>query len=574
MRPIKPFLNSLRFKLFATILLVIVPLITVLIINSYYSVRVVRNQVAQSNKNMLSLYMNQIDSYLEEVDKYLFNLAEGDTDLLELESSRLTNENSYMLAKLRLFTKLSEDVNAYPHIDMLFIYSQANDELLAVQNFKGNSNTDAELAKQEMRKMIGALTEPMDYSQWHVWKGESSPSLFHLIRTGDVFVGAWVNSRKLIVPLSLIDLGESGAALLTTDKLEPLSHAEFLSENGIDLRFPKESYAITGKDNSYLVMGEPSRQGEFNLIALVPDSTILEQLPYLQRITSVIVLLAGLFLLLFLFLMRRVFLLPVKRLIIAMRRLQGGNWDSRLEQKPSSTEFEIMDETFNRMIGEIHDLKINVYEEQLNHQRAELKHLQLQINPHFFLNTLNIIYNLATVKDFALIQEMSKCLVVYFRFMFRSNSYFVSLKDELLHTANYLRIQQLRFPGILTFRVEAPEDIRHTEVPPLIIQTMVENTIKHAVNMDDPIEIRVDAALQEDGDGGHIIILVRDTGPGFPQKVLEKLQAGEEGMSEEGEHVGIWNARRRLHLLYQDKARIEFYNEPGSGAAVRIAIPQ
>ena len=105
-----------------------------------------------------------------------------------------------------------------------------------------------------------------------------------------------------------------------------------------------------------------------------------------------------------------------------------------------------MTDTFNTMMDEIHKLKINVYEEQLATQRSELKHLQLQINPHFLFNSLNIVYHLASVKNLALIQEMILCLVQYFRFMFRSNSHFVSLSDELDHTRNYLTIQQMRFP--------------------------------------------------------------------------------------------------------------------------------
>ncbi|WP_372662346.1 sensor histidine kinase [Cohnella sp.] len=573
MRRFKQFINSLRFKFFTVVLVIFVPLITVLIINNYYSVEVVRNQVAQSNKNMLSLYMDQIDRNLEEIDKYLFNTLGSNLSLLDLELQKSVDEDRYNIAKLSLFNTLRNDAAYYPILDSFFIYSEPNRDIIVTQNAV-NTYESREMGKNEMLKMIEQSAQMINYSRWHLWRGEQEYYLFHLIKSGNVYIGAWISSNKLMVPLNLINLGESGAALITTDKHEPISHIDLINDQQIDVSFPEDSYAVTGRNgNTYLVMGEESTKGNFNLVTVVPDSTILEKLPFLQRISSAISVVVVLFLFLFVYMMRRVFLTPIKRIVIAMRKFREGNWESRLEQIPTSTEFEIVNETFNRMTTEIHDLKIDVYEEKLNHQRAELRQLQLQINPHFFLNSLNIIYNLATVKDFTLIHEMTKCLVSYFRFMFRSNSYFVPFKDELSHTANYLRIQQLRFPGILEYRIEEPLELQNIEVPPLIIQTMVENTIKYGVNMDKPILITVEISKEIVGVTSRIVILVKDTGPGFPQEILDKLAMEDNTPNDEGEQIGIWNTRRRLRLLYQDNASITFYNDENQGAVVRITLP-
>lgn len=577
MRKLRTYVNSLRFKFFAAVLVIFVPLVTVLVINNFYSVNVVRNQVAQSNKNMLSLYMGQIDRNLEEVDKYLSITLESDLNILDLEFPKSRDEDRYNIAKLTLFNTLKDDAGYYPILDAFFVYSEPNQDLLVMQNAT-DSFESRETARTEILKMVQESAATLDYSSWHVWKGEKDDYLFHLLKSGSVYMGAWISSGKLMVPLNLIDLGESGAALITTDELEPISHGDLIQDKGLNLSFPPDSYAITGEGkDTYLVMGEPSTKGNFNLVALVPDSTILQKLPFLQRISSIISIAAVMFLLLFVFMMRHVFLNPVKRIVVAMRKLRDGSWESRIEQRSTSTEFEIVNETFNRMIEEIRDLKINVYEEKLNHQRAELRHLQLQINPHFFLNSLNIVYNLATVKDYALIQEMSKCLVSYFRFMFRSNSYFVPLRDELSHTANYLRIQQLRFPDSFQYRVEQPEEFMELDVPPLIVQTMVENAIKYAVSMDEPIRILVEVGKEDGGrDGSRLVIRIKDTGPGFPPEVLQRLSLDqEESQSGNGEQIGIWNARRRLRLLYQERATIDFSNESesGRGAVVRIGIP-
>jgi two-component system sensor histidine kinase YesM len=270
--------------------------------------------------------------------------------------------------------------------------------------------------------------------------------------------------------------------------------------------------------------------------------------------------------------MRKVFLQPINQIVSAMKKLRQGNMEIRVPMKRNSTEFEVMNGTFNHMISEIRDLKINVYEEKLNLQRAELKHLQLQINPHFFLNSLNIIYNLATVKEFTIIQEMSKCLANYFRFMFSSNSYFVSLEDELKHTENYLKIQQLRFPDSINFNIESPSELIKCNIPPLVIQTIAENSIKHAFHMDEPINIHI-TVKKDCEDSSFMEIIIQDTGEGFPEEVLRSLEIDDPLTTQKGERIGLWNVKRRLNLLYDGITSIHFSNEHGKGATVRIRLP-
>ncbi|OCT15154.1 hypothetical protein A8709_13690 [Paenibacillus pectinilyticus] len=565
-------LNSLRTKLFSGLLFTIVPLIIVLLVINHYSAQVVRNQVAQSNKNLMSLYMGQIDRSLQEVDNYLINLSQTNLDLLDFDTDKLANENNYTKAKLRLFQLIKDDVSYYKGIDSFFIYSGRNKELLMTQGF-GNGFGEREQVANEINRMLQDRSVTPNVYRWYTWQSEGNHYLYHVIKSGNVYVGAWVDAKKLMIPLQLINLGSNGAALLTSDQLAPMSHEDLITQKGIRLALTPKTYTISGTKEDYLVMGEPSQKGNFYLFTLIPEVVALENLPYLQRISSIVSIGAIVFLLLFVIYMRKVFLLPINRIILAMRKLGEGRWNSQIEHYPTSTEFGIMNETYNRMITEIQYLKINVYEEKLMHQHAELKQLQLQINPHFFLNSLNIIYNLATVKDFKLIHEMTKCLVTYFRFMFRSNSYVVTLKEELLHTQNYLRIQELRFPGVLTYQIEAPDAVLSLQIPPLVIQTMVENTIKHAVNLDERIQIDIRVHTDEDEQQEWVVIHIEDTGPGFPEPILELLKGNMDLASEEGEHIGIWNVKRRLHLLYANKATIDFYNETDKGACVRIRIP-
>ncbi|MEH7545820.1 two-component system sensor histidine kinase YesM [Neobacillus bataviensis] len=570
MRKIKPIINSLLFKLFLSVFLIIGPLIVVHIVNNYYAVEVIRSQVAQSNKNMLNIYMDQIDKGLEGVGKYIFQITQNNTDLYFLQYNENLDPNDYEEAKIRLFNSITNQSYLYTSIDSIFIYSEAYKDLLFTQNSSDNYFARYE-ARDEIYQLLEKHPEELSEGRWNIWKGAKDYYLIQFYNVDGVYVGAWVNMDKLITPFKYIDFGDTGRALLATSNLEPITNKTFIKKEKIDLTIKQKKYVITGENDRFVLMKKKSSQANFYLAALIPEKEILEKLPFLQRISSLITLLAVLFLLFFIFIMRKVFLQPINRIVFAMKKLRKGDLDIRLPANRNSTEFRVMNGTFNHMVSEIKDLKINVYEEKINLQKAELKHLQLQINPHFFLNSLNIIYNLATVKDFTVIQEMAKCLANYFRFMCRSNSYFVGLEDELKHTENYLKIQQLRFPESFKYDIVSPSEFLKCKIPPLVIQTIVENSIKHAFNLDDPLDILI--VVMKDDDPEYLNIKIQDTGEGFPEDVLCSLREDKSLTNEEGERMGIWNIKQRLSLLYHEKATILFFNELGMGATVQIRIP-
>lgn len=562
--------KTLRFKLIFSFVIIVIPVIAFMIYNNLYAIQVVRSQVAQSNKNLISLYMGQIDRNLEEIDKYLFGIASLETGLLVLETARERNPDAYSFERIQLYNKLKRDLPNYKTIDMFFVYSPANKDLIIVAENQTDYGVQLGIQSNIVDLLQSEGNPELSYEEWFVRRIGSEYNLMRVIQYGGVYIGAWGNVQDLMVPLNLLRLGDKGKAFLATDRFEPMTNRLFIQEHRIDLSFTGPDYELTGSDEKFMIVSEWSARGKFGLFAAIPDSTILANLPFLRWIVWFISIGAIILLPLGLFALRKHILTPVNRIVMAMRRAEDGNLDVRINYRPSAFEFAVMTDTFNRMLSQIQELKVNVMEEQLNLQKAELKHLQLQINPHFFLNSLNIIYNLAQVKDYKLIQEMAHSLVGYFRFMFRSNLSFVALRDEIEHTVNYLRIQEMRFPGMLTFDVSVPDELSFENVPPLVIQTFVENTIKHAVSMDKPIHIGI--AVTKDGDG-HLRICVRDTGRGFPLEVLTALRKQNERLVHEGEHIGIWNVQRRLRLLYKDQAQVRLSNAEIEGAVVEVRIP-
>ena len=571
----KPFFNSIRFKMIFIFMIFTIPLNAWLIINNNYAMQVVRNQVSQSNKNLVSLYMVLIDRTLEEADKYLYSMITLNTDLLNMELSQNNNNQQYYSAKIRLFNTMSKDINNYKSIDIFFAYSGTNEDLLITQNLSA-SYYEMEKIVDDIKRIFTdkQFFDNYDYDRWFIRQIDGNYFMCHIVKTGNVYIGAWANAENLMVPLNLVDLGQKGKAILITGSYDPMNNADFISENKINLAYEQNSYNLTGYDEKFLVVGEKSNRGNFSLTAVIPDSVILEKLPYLQKAVS-LVSFSSVFIIVFVYLifLRKVILSPLGRIITGMKNISKGDLEARITLHRTSSEFEFMNLTFNSMASQIQELKIEVYEEKINKQKAELKHLQLQINPHFFLNSLHVIYQLAQVKDFNLIQEMSICLIEYFRFMFRSNLTFVILEEEVKHTRNYLKIQEMRFPDHLTYNISVLDYLMKYMIPPLLIQTFVENSIKHGMTLDDPIHICIDVGLGGTLANPMIKISVYDTGKGFPEDILQQLQLEIGTVNELGEHIGIWNVQQRLRLLYNEQAEITFSNRPDGGASVEIGVP-
>lgn len=564
--------NSIRVKLVLGLLGVAIPLIALLIYMSYYSVNVIHNQVAVSNKNMISIQMRQIDNQLSEIERHLVNLSRSEVSVLTMKDA--VPDNAYMMAKSDVSRKLSSDLSVYPYIDGLFVYSFSRHDF--VEAYKG-SLTYKGLLKMRDYLHESSTSQRRFYgmeANWQLQEIEGTYYAIKVLRDDNISIGSWVSLKTLMSPMSVLNTGETGAMLFVDDQGKPLYSTKPLQDETLDFTHGFNNYYMSGKDKDYLIVGETSKKANLSMVAVIPDKLTLENLPYLKKTAAILSVFAILLLPVSLWFLRKVLLRPLQKIVQLMRRIGEGNFNLRIEKVPSAPEeFQLVYRTFDQMVSQIEKLKIDVYEEQLSKQRAELKQLQLQINPHFFMNSLNILYHLAQVKRYELIQEMTLCLVQYFRYMFQSNNQaLVLLKDELQHTRNYLRIQQLRLPYQFESEIHVPDYLLETPVPPLMLQTIVENTIKHAVRADVRTMLVIEAILDDLAEEPIVCLTVRDTGEGFSDEVLESIRGGQ-GADAGREHIGLWNVRERLRLQYGDRAAMDCYNDDPHGAVVELVIP-
>jgi two-component system LytT family sensor kinase len=191
---------------------------------------------------------------------------------------------------------------------------------------------------------------------------------------------------------------------------------------------------------------------------------------------------------------------------------------------------------------------------------AELRALRAQINPHFLFNALTTIgYLIQTAPPRAL--ETLMRLTSLLRSVLRSEGEFTTLGRELELVEAYLDIERARFEHRLRVHLEVPLTLRHLRVPPLVLQPVVENAVKHGIAPQlRGGEVRVNATL----DGDTLVLVVHDTGVGVSALALE---------SGRRRGVGLSNIERRLEVQYGPAATMAIESEPGAGTIVTIRMP-
>ena len=207
---------------------------------------------------------------------------------------------------------------------------------------------------------------------------------------------------------------------------------------------------------------------------------------------------------------------------------------------------------------------------RIEHRLAEQEHLLMvarvealanQINPHFLFNTLTSISSLIRSQP-----ETARVLIVklsgLLRRLLRSQEHFVTLREELAAVDEYLDIERVRFGPSLVVDKDIDEASLDVIVPSMILQPLVENSIKHGLGRklgEGRITIRSRRAR------GHALIEVADNGVGIPANRMELT-------SESG--IGLRNVNERLRVIYGANYQLRLQSVPGQGTSAYIEIPE
>lgn len=226
----------------------------------------------------------------------------------------------------------------------------------------------------------------------------------------------------------------------------------------------------------------------------------------------------------------------------------------------------------NQLVEQISELEKTVYEEKIKSQKVQLDFQQIRIRPHFFINCLNVIHSMARVGRTDEIEDLCLCVSSYLRALYSCSNSTYPLQEELALIQNYLEIVKEVNGQKFTLHTEIEAGTETIQIPPLLIETFVENSLKYAKTIRS-VEIDITVHKRTDEDGKEILLIkVEDTGKGFEENTLKELNDGVFQRKDERHQIGIINVVERLDLMYGDEAEISFQNT-GKGAGVFIRIP-
>ncbi|RKD28041.1 histidine kinase [Caminicella sporogenes] len=197
--------------------------------------------------------------------------------------------------------------------------------------------------------------------------------------------------------------------------------------------------------------------------------------------------------------------------------------------------------------------------------QTELKILQAQINPHFLFNSLNTIASFIRTKP-----DKARQLIIhlgdYLRQNMTVNQDEIDIYKEIFHIKSYLAIVHARFGDKIKIDFDIEEGLK-IKIPPLILQPIVENAVKHGLkNINDGIEIKIIAK----DEGEYVKLSVIDNGVGIEKSILEKLFLETDNDS----CIGLRNVDKRLKYKYGSAYGLEIKSELGKGTTINIKIPK
>lgn len=257
----------------------------------------------------------------------------------------------------------------------------------------------------------------------------------------------------------------------------------------------------------------------------------------------------------------------IDRLLLGVQRLQKGDMNAYVKLQ-TDDEFELLANQYNIMLDNLNEL-MKKNDELANIRRVnEIRLLQSHFNPHFLFNVLETLrYTMLT--DVKEAQNIIMILSKLLRYSINNNNEFTHLREDLTYTLDYLKLHKYRFKDRLSYEINIPEELNRCLVPKLLLQPIIENAIKYGYKVKMDLHIIIRAKLEEDV----VTFSVIDNGGGIKPDALRDLTRILSMEENETNNIGLYNANRRLKILYGDKYGTSIFSNYGESTEVQLSLP-
>ncbi|KGE17888.1 sensor histidine kinase [Paenibacillus wynnii] len=567
-----------KYNLFTKIVSIMVIMLIPITILYFYSNKtttdVLRSELNVSNSNQLSFFQNQVETNMELLSSWPILLIH-DPDILSLKDTYLNSEhlnlNAINLVK-RIQTKISIQESSSNWKSKLYLYSPSIHRVVSESDAKPYRDEDL---RREVK------------SGWHVDKIEE--------QSGDRFLFSWFSftpyksvfspeeantimkvefdSRNIEDMLDKFKSGgrrdpfyyKQGTGLIFNHSADQRLAKELVGRLEQEQLKGSESRTLDIDGESYSVNIVYSDKMGWYLIDYIPLSEILKPIHTSNRLFYFSISALLLMSCLVAYLLYVQVQVPVRNLVGGFQRLKQGDYSTRVDIK-GKNEFSFLSGRFNSMVEQTQELIENVLMEKIHVREARLKQLQSQINPHFFYNCFSFITSMAKLNNMQAVVGMSHNLSRYYRYTTRQERDLVGLSEETEFVTHYLEIQGMRMSR-LQYSMDIPPQMGKLEIPPLILQPLVENAVLHGIErMAEAGTLKITGNCR----GRMMTLTVEDDGKGMTEEAIINLESKLGKAMDEEMGCGVWNVHQRMRLRFGEEAGLTF--APSSLGGLKVTL--
>lgn len=553
-------LKSVSLKLLIPLGITVAALLAFLILGLWENRRLADDYV----KDTAELYVGQINRDFSQINSELVYVSGQNRDIRQLPSVLDPKEASQYEA----FNSIVEQNRIlkirYEEVQLFYVFEQEAEVLITDSGVIFPISVQPDLYRELIRVLKEQASVNVNTTNWSLLRVQ-----------GKTYIISWYTQKNKTMGC-VIDLERIFEIL--QNGIRNYQVIPFVKDREGRILLPE---GISAEHKEHIISGSAEHLHSYTLggvgqihLYIVPGSGMLERILVLQMLFVALIVALLIFCLIIAYNYYNKIMTPMRDFVDA---LDNMNEEQMLNENGANNilELEFASVKFRTLLRKIQSLKIAIYEKELKEQRAELEYVQEQVRPHFLLNCLSVIHGKADEKGEKEIIRITEVLSDYMRYVMKDSKNQRVIREELDHIASYVEMQKLRY-GEEAFSYETILDgnVEDCLVPPLLLQTLVENAIVHEVTLDNKIEISLYITSEEYEDGRYLYISVSDTGRGFSRETLEALENDSPIIYGGRKHVGLQNVRRRLELLYGGRAGITFSNMGENyGAVVEVHLP-
>lgn len=553
--------NFSRIIKWIEIFLVVVAMLNFVV--TIYAIKQLMNNSLSSVSNQFQKDVDGLEQALNGIHSMMLSEIGYDKNLNTLLVAKPYNESvNEVILKSRIKTMISNWSRELPYSVHYVIYFPNNE----IEINDCNEN-DEYILWRSIKGEVLTKIDHLDYkSDWNVMQLNGNKYLVDIIGLDGRYLFAYIDLEEIMKSLESDSYGADYYMALVDSENMIYFNQDRIQEDKIKITAEKEEFSMQRDRIRQILLLRQKISKRNSLYLVIHNYNNMLNIFGIQLILIVLLLSVVFSILIILRLVNKTVLRPIQIFNENVEKIKNDevyNVETHYQINELGNASQLMSELITRIKG----LKIDIYEKTLEQQKTKLDFLTLQIEPHFYLNCLNIIYNMTQVEEYKGIQNLVNCVSEYLRYIFKCRDNFSTVYEELEHVKKYLEIQKIRYGDCFEVHIEMDDKVLRAQMPPLILQTFVENSVKHTINWEDDIELFILGKVEEE-----VVIIIEDTGDGYDSDILHKLQNGQD-ISEGQNRIGIMNAISRMKLAYGNEARITFYNRKEGGAGIEIRFP-